>query len=478
MNKISKNIKKLRSENNMTQDALAEKINVTRQTISSWENGRTQPDIDMLELLAQAFSVGIETVIYGEKKHIGLEPPKTDRRKLMNIVFSTLGSLLTATGLIIILVSVWDKIPQIVLSVLCFAPLLIGGGIAAWIHSKKETGIGRSEGASVAWTAGLIATFALIYMRYNINLGFEASAAALSLMILPISFIMNSVFPLTAYYAIVTFLASSSAFSQLEPLPIALGIILFAFGLIYVFKTPTDDYKRTYSVWLIIISAAVILVCLSFATAEIFHSALFCAIIGILTALYAADNGEKNEYSFRFVAVPSLSVIMVIINYLSPDFLDGAYYLTENKELLCSGIAPLVSVAAISFGIFFGKKSFIKNPVKIAFVCVSAFACIVCFIYSVFAEFINDSEIIRFLIIADSLAMSIIIIIDGIKKMKLLTVNLGLLMLCVEIFLTFVLGNFEPVICGISCVVMGGILLFINFRLSKSFKVKESEQNA
>lgn len=42
MAKVSKNIKKLRTEKNLTQDALAEKINVTRQTISSWENGVSQ----------------------------------------------------------------------------------------------------------------------------------------------------------------------------------------------------------------------------------------------------------------------------------------------------------------------------------------------------------------------------------------------------------------------------------------------------
>ena len=60
MAKVSKNIKKFRTDNGLTQDALAEKINVTRQTVSSWENGRTQPDIEMLEILSQVFSVGIE----------------------------------------------------------------------------------------------------------------------------------------------------------------------------------------------------------------------------------------------------------------------------------------------------------------------------------------------------------------------------------------------------------------------------------
>ena len=92
MAKISKNIKRLRAEKNLTQDSLAEKLCITRQAVSSWENDRTQPDIDMLELLSTALNTGIEELIYGEKRNIGLEAPKTDKQKIMNIVFATLGS--------------------------------------------------------------------------------------------------------------------------------------------------------------------------------------------------------------------------------------------------------------------------------------------------------------------------------------------------------------------------------------------------
>lgn len=64
MSTIGKNIKKKRSENGITQDQLAEKLNVTRQTISSWEMGRTQPDVDMLGKLADALEVTVEELIY------------------------------------------------------------------------------------------------------------------------------------------------------------------------------------------------------------------------------------------------------------------------------------------------------------------------------------------------------------------------------------------------------------------------------
>ena len=67
-NQIGKNIRSLRTEKGMTQDQLAEAIHVTRQAVSNWENGKTEPDIDTLTRIAEIFEVSIERVLYGEKK--------------------------------------------------------------------------------------------------------------------------------------------------------------------------------------------------------------------------------------------------------------------------------------------------------------------------------------------------------------------------------------------------------------------------
>ena len=50
----------------MSQEQLAQKIHVTRQAVSNWETGRSQPDLDMLETLASAFGTDILVVIYGQ----------------------------------------------------------------------------------------------------------------------------------------------------------------------------------------------------------------------------------------------------------------------------------------------------------------------------------------------------------------------------------------------------------------------------
>ena len=62
---IPKNIKRLRQQAGLTQDQLAEKLFVTRQTVSLWENGKTQPDIETLERIAEVFQVDLTEVLYG-----------------------------------------------------------------------------------------------------------------------------------------------------------------------------------------------------------------------------------------------------------------------------------------------------------------------------------------------------------------------------------------------------------------------------
>ena len=46
---------------------MAERLHVTRQAISSWENGKNQPDVQTLEAIAKEFGVEIEEVIYGTR---------------------------------------------------------------------------------------------------------------------------------------------------------------------------------------------------------------------------------------------------------------------------------------------------------------------------------------------------------------------------------------------------------------------------
>ena len=65
MNVVGKNMKKFRLSHGMTQEELAEKMFVTRQTISNWETGKSQPDLETLSAVSEIFSVEPTELIYG-----------------------------------------------------------------------------------------------------------------------------------------------------------------------------------------------------------------------------------------------------------------------------------------------------------------------------------------------------------------------------------------------------------------------------
>lgn len=54
---------KLRTDKGLSQDELAEKIFVTRQAVSRWENGETVPNTETLKLLSRVFDVSINTLL-------------------------------------------------------------------------------------------------------------------------------------------------------------------------------------------------------------------------------------------------------------------------------------------------------------------------------------------------------------------------------------------------------------------------------
>ena len=67
MNTFDKNLKRLRIQRNLKQEELAEKLHVTRQTVSGWETGRRQPDLDMLKKLAEVLDIDMQELLYGVK---------------------------------------------------------------------------------------------------------------------------------------------------------------------------------------------------------------------------------------------------------------------------------------------------------------------------------------------------------------------------------------------------------------------------
>lgn len=74
---LSENIRKFRKEKNMSQDELAEKVGVSRQSISLWETNQAQPTIDNIMVLARIFNVSTDALLSTEA--IKTEPQKNPK---------------------------------------------------------------------------------------------------------------------------------------------------------------------------------------------------------------------------------------------------------------------------------------------------------------------------------------------------------------------------------------------------------------
>ena len=67
---LGKRISTLRHEKGFKQDELAEKLNVSPQAVSKWENDQTCPDISLLPDLAQLLGVSIDELLCGKKENV------------------------------------------------------------------------------------------------------------------------------------------------------------------------------------------------------------------------------------------------------------------------------------------------------------------------------------------------------------------------------------------------------------------------
>ena len=87
---LSKQIKKLREEAGYSQEELSEKIYVSRQTISNWENERSYPDIHNLLLLSVLFNVTLDELVKGDVETMKKVINKDEMNKYSYIMGGTI----------------------------------------------------------------------------------------------------------------------------------------------------------------------------------------------------------------------------------------------------------------------------------------------------------------------------------------------------------------------------------------------------
>ena len=76
-------LRQLRCEQDVTQEALAERLGVSARTVSRWENGTTMPDLVMVVELAKAFGVSIPELVGGGRKEPAMDAATEETARTM-----------------------------------------------------------------------------------------------------------------------------------------------------------------------------------------------------------------------------------------------------------------------------------------------------------------------------------------------------------------------------------------------------------
>ncbi len=134
---LNENIKNLRKSKGLSQEELAVKLNVVRQTVSKWENGLSVPDADMLIALSQVLDTPVSTLL-GQ----ALAPAESDDLKAISekleVINLQLARKKTAERRFL-----WGLLMAVcILTVVLFVLLaLLGSPYLGWDYSDPETAV-------------------------------------------------------------------------------------------------------------------------------------------------------------------------------------------------------------------------------------------------------------------------------------------------------------------------------------------------
>ena len=106
---VDTQIKKYRNDMKLSQEDLAEKVFVSRQTISNWETGKNYPDIHSLLLLSSLFNISLDQLIKGDVEIMREEIKEVEIKKL-NLYSKVFGVLLAVLILATVPLFMWLRV--------------------------------------------------------------------------------------------------------------------------------------------------------------------------------------------------------------------------------------------------------------------------------------------------------------------------------------------------------------------------------
>ena len=155
---LNENIKAIRKSKGLSQQDLADKLNVVRQTISKWEQGLSVPDSDLLIVLSEALETPVSTLLGETVAEIEADEIKKKKKKLeiINLQFARRKAMRRSAlhwGLVAVCVGILAVAAVLV---------VVNSPYLGWDYSAPETAVMGVAIHAFEWGFVRLAPFALI----------------------------------------------------------------------------------------------------------------------------------------------------------------------------------------------------------------------------------------------------------------------------------------------------------------------------
>lgn len=493
MAKVAKSLRRLRTERGWTQEQLAEQLHVTRQAVSNWETGKTQPDIDTLTAVAALFETDLETLIYGSRKNVGADEPVQDNR--IRIVLAVLGSLFLGVGLVLIFVNFWRDFPTALQAVFAVLPILIGQAAAAFVYLKKRDSVLFREGAAVLWFVGVIATVALVNSVFEIHCGFQTCLLFDIVLCLPVLWLFASAAMLPVYLGMVLCQTLTSGQVLLPAVLLALGILLTL-----VLRKDRTDTRYKFAVWMS--TLAVVIFCIDRIIFQVHLNSYMFALFALLFfALLILDKERDWTMPFAPLGVLGCSVLHVFLSSLGWDSplvqyvrFSPALSGEEDYAYMYSAVSDNLTARETwlpEFPVLFSEEGQVLYVTLALFLILAAVCAVLrrdtfennipkvlaaaCTGGAALFSFAGTCAYGWYLgCVLCAVGFGIALLWAGVRNMRLTYVNIGLLVLfsqCIQLLIQF---HIHILVIGVAFLAFGALLIGINIKLSRDKREQET----
>ncbi len=160
---VAQNIFYLRTQNQMTQLELAQKLNYSDKAISKWERGDSVPDAFVLKKMAELFEVTVDYILTEhneQERKVDTKPVQKAKAMLANVIMI---SIATVALLVFIILAITTKVYHWQIFIYAIPAIIIVGIVFSFILKNKIMGI--ISISALIWSILLVIYFALWSFR-------------------------------------------------------------------------------------------------------------------------------------------------------------------------------------------------------------------------------------------------------------------------------------------------------------------------